>query len=414
MATSRVRARATFFPLEEYEERWTRVHATMHKRGFSTAVVWQRSGGSYDRAGDVYWLSNYASLASGQEPSLPEGEGRAFAALVLRAGLEPELHIAEPLSATDLEQIAVAEVYAHGNLVAGVADRLNALGVDGRVALVGDDTLPAKYYRLLTAATPAIEWEPADDLNWDAQRIKSPRERDLYRSAGEVASASLTATMQALIAGETGSEAAARGAALVTRAGGGIQRVAIHHGPKSEAIMWANGLYGHDTTAPASGEMVRSFIYGPLLHGQWLDPGRTAVCGNKPNSRQKRLIEATVDLVEGIMADVRAGVTPRQLGARGDQLVRESGYFDGDAAIWEIYGHGVGSFFQMPIIPANLPPGHDPGPEFAVDAPLDEHMAFTVEAFLTDKGVGTATFEQVFLITHDGIELLITTPMLFW
>lgn len=114
------------------------------------------------------------------------------------------------------------------------------------------------------------------------------------------------------------------------------------------------------------------------------------------------------------MADVRPGVTPRELGLRGDELVRQSGYGDGEASIWELYGHGVGTFFQGPIIPANLPAGQAVDPGLGVARPLEEHMAFTVEAFLTDGGVGTATFEQVFLITHDGIELLTTTPMLFW
>jgi Xaa-Pro dipeptidase len=69
-----------YFPREEYVSRWERVQAAMQARGHETLLVSQRSGGGFDRAGDVYWLTNYASSASGQEPSR-EGMsvGRGFA-----------------------------------------------------------------------------------------------------------------------------------------------------------------------------------------------------------------------------------------------------------------------------------------------------------------------------------------------
>ena len=61
------------FPRDEYEARWKGLQAQMKKRGYKTAVFWQRTGGSYDGAGDVYYLTNYASVASGQEPYLVIG-----------------------------------------------------------------------------------------------------------------------------------------------------------------------------------------------------------------------------------------------------------------------------------------------------------------------------------------------------
>ena len=35
-------------------------------RGVATAVVWGRSGGTYDRASDIYYLTNYYGNNSGQ------------------------------------------------------------------------------------------------------------------------------------------------------------------------------------------------------------------------------------------------------------------------------------------------------------------------------------------------------------
>ena len=38
-----------YFPIEEYESRWGRVHAEMKRRGFDAAVVWGRSAGGFER-----------------------------------------------------------------------------------------------------------------------------------------------------------------------------------------------------------------------------------------------------------------------------------------------------------------------------------------------------------------------------
>jgi hypothetical protein len=56
-----------YFPMEEYEARWARVERSMIDRGYDVAVVWSRSGGTFDRCGDVLYLSNYVSTESGQD-----------------------------------------------------------------------------------------------------------------------------------------------------------------------------------------------------------------------------------------------------------------------------------------------------------------------------------------------------------
>lgn len=48
------------------------------------------------------------------------------------------------------------------------------------------------------------------------------------------------------------------------------------------------------------------------------------------------------------------------------------------------------------------------------DVPLRSGMVFSSEAFLTHTRVGAATFEQNFIITDTGTELLTKTPMIFW
>jgi Xaa-Pro aminopeptidase len=386
----------------------------MGERGYETLVVWQRSGGAYDRLGDVYWLSNYASAVSGQESPSASSFGRAFAALLFRQGHAPELHIAEETAAVDLAEVAVDAVYGHSDLIAGLAARLRALGIGGRVAYVGDDFLPALYYRALLAATPGIDWVPEDRLLWPLQRVKSPRELDAYREAGAVATRALTALMEGLVRGEPESEAAARAGDEVLRAGGGIHRIGIHHGAKSEHAMWHSTLYGFTTEQPRPGDIVRAWVYGPLLHGYWLDPGRTSVAGGRPAPAQRELIENTARIVEEVMAVIKPGVTTVQAGQAGDAIAADVGYLEHRqaASLWPIYGHGVGTFFARPSIPLFLPKERE-GDEKYTDT-FEEGMVMGVEAFLTYPGVGTAGFEQNLIVVHDGVEVLTRTPMLFW
>ena len=407
-----------YFPREEYEERWHRVGTAMQERGHETLVVWQRSAGGFDRASDVYWLTNYGSLASGQEPA-QEGVdvGRGFAAVVFHRGRDPELHIAEPVEFIDRSRLACGEIVSHpGDLPTGLGRRLRAMGVEGPVAYVGEDLLPVLFDRLLRRAAPAIEWTADNLVMIGPQYIKSRRELEAYRTCGEIATRSLSAVMEALIAGETEAEAAARGAGVILRAGGGFQRIGINHGPKCETVMWSDPMYSFSTIAPSRGDIVRGWVYGPLFQGYWIDPGRSAVCGNNPTGAQRALIEGVNSIVTTVMDAVRPGVTPREVSIIGEAAARRVGYFDHPqpSSLWGSFGHGLGSFWMPPTLPSHDPSNApDPG-GWHFDDPFRAGMVATTEAFLTHTGVGMGTCEQCFIVTDTGIELLTTTPLVHW
>ena len=80
-----------YFPAEEYQDRWGRVDRAMRENGYDVAVIWSRSGGTYDRCGDVLYLTNYVSTESGQEPDNKVRRASAFAAVILIAGDTPLL-----------------------------------------------------------------------------------------------------------------------------------------------------------------------------------------------------------------------------------------------------------------------------------------------------------------------------------
>lgn len=406
---------APFFAPEEYHARWIRVDQAMAARGYDTLLIWQRGAGTFDRVGDVLWLTNFVMNGSGQDPASEEfGAPYTFGAVLMRRGQEPELHVGLPADDLELSRVVCGKVVSHTeNLMTGLAAYLRAQGIEGRVALVGDDVLPGMYDRLLRRHTPQIEWHADEALLLGPQSIKSARELEAYRMAGDLVTHALTAATQSLLTGHSSAEAAAAAAAILLRAGGGFHRIDIHHGAETEHRVVSADLYGYHTTPPAAGDVVRAWIFGPILQGYWLDPGRSLICGNQPTIGQRALLEGAVEVVDALTAAMKPGVTPRQLGILGGKIARKHGYFDHPQLKVPLLGHGLGTNFVPNIIPIGE---GDPDPTgiLRYDAPLEAGMVMAAEIFLTHPGVGTAGFEQNLIVTDTGPELLTRTPMLFW
>ncbi|MEE9250300.1 MAG: M24 family metallopeptidase [Alphaproteobacteria bacterium] len=391
------------FPLEEYEARWQRVFDAMAKKGYETAVVWGKTSGVYERAGDMLYLTNFFSTHSGQEPDTTLWNGRAYSAVVLQPGEVPELVTDEAEARFDI--IATDRFHGLYDPIQGVADVLKTRGIEGRVALVGTDFLPMKYWLQLEQQTPQIDWVPEDDLVRDVRRIKSPRELDLFREAGELVTRAHVALMEALIAGKTEGQAAGAGGRILLEGGGAWHRIAISHGDTSEHLE-SDPLTGFSTRAPAKGDIVHGFIYGPILKGYWLDPGRTAVCGGTPTDDQRRLVEMLVDVMNRLMAEIRPGTKVKDVGELGDKLSFESGYFNEVLKTnWPYYGHSNGCMWEAPYIEPRLCTDEDV---------FEENMVASVEGFFTHEGVGTAVFETNYIVTADGVEEITKVPHLFW
>ena len=391
------------FPLEEYEARWERVYEHMQAEGHETAVVWGKTSGVYERAGDVLYLTNFFSTHSGQEPDTALWNGRSYCAVILRAGETPELITDE--SEARYQAIATDRFQGLYDPIGGVAETLRARCISGPVAMVNTDCLPMKYWEQLKARTPEIEWVPADDLVRDVRRIKSPRELDLFREAGDLVTRALSKMMEALIAGKTESAAAAAAGAILLEGGGAWHRIAISHGDTSQYLE-SDPLTGFSTLAPAAGDIVHGFIYGPILKGYWLDPGRTAVCGGRPSPAQKRLVESLVATMQRLMDAILPGVKVKRVGELGDALSKETGYYsEALKTNWPYYGHSNGCMWEAPYIEPRL---------CSEDDIFEENMVASVEAFFTDEEAGTAVFETNFIVNGTGVEEITPVPHLFW
>lgn len=391
------------FPLEEYEARWARVYQAMAEKGYDVAVVWGKTSGVYERAGDMLYLANFFSTHSGQELDTVLWNGRSYSAVIMQQGEVPELITDEAEARFDI--IATDRFQGLYDPIAGVADTLKARGIEGKVALVGSDFLPMKYWQQLEANTQDIDWAIEDDLIRDVRLIKSPAELALFREAGELVTKAHIAMMEALIAGKTEGVAAGAAGKILLESGGAWHRIAISHGTTSQYLE-SDPLTGFSTLAPAQGDIVHGFIYGPILKGYWLDPGRTAVCGGKPTPEQRHLTESLVGMMHKLMDAIKPGVKVKQVGELGDRLSEESGYQSEVLKTnWPYYGHSNGCMWEPPYIEPRL---------CSDDDVFQENMVASVEGFFDAEGVGTAVFETNYIITADGLEEITPVPHLFW
>ena len=389
---------ARYFPLDEYEQRWRRVDEAMRAQSLDVVVIWSRSAGTYDRCADLLYLANYYGNQPGQGRRGPQG----FAAVILRRGEAPELFA----DVQDLrpELIATERARSCGNTFEAVARAVRDSGLS-RIGLVGSDVIPMKYWALLEAQTPGTQWIVVDELVREVRLVKSERELDAFRRAGEVVSDALTTLMQALVSGRSEAEAAGDASSVVLRGGGHIHMLAISHGPHLEHLA-SDPLIGFSQDRPATGDLARAWLTGPMFQGYWLGPGRTVVCGRRPTPEQTALLEANAAAVAAIVAGIRAGVTVRELVEIGD---RQTQAFGGESSEltreWPLYGHGNGLFFEAPTISIRV--GSD------ADFVLRENMVVSIEVFFSRAGVGHAGFENNVIVTATGSELLSRTPVLF-
>ncbi len=393
-----------FFPNEEYEARWSAVGAEMQRRGLDAAVVFGRSGGTNDRCGDVLYLTNFFSTASGQGYDSAVFEGRSFNSVLLQVGEKPELHADEPGIREEL--IATDRIVSSNTPFRDIVQAVKVRGLKGPVGLVGSDVVPLRYWNVMQEEAPEIDWRFEDDLVVACRRIKSPREQDALRIGGATASRALNRFIEGLIMGRSETEAASEAAKEVVRSGGTIHMLPACHGDLINQFV-ANPIASYTFDAPREGDLVRAWVYGPMFEGYYQDPGRTTVCGRRPQSaEQKEMVETGARIVEAVMEQIKPGVKVKQVAQHGLDLSRQYGAESNQMAEkWPHFGHGLGLFFEKPYLGVAM---------CTDDDVFEEGMALGVEAFFGLPGLGSAGFEQNMLVGADGVELLTGSPMLWW
>jgi Xaa-Pro aminopeptidase len=164
--------------------------------------------------------------------------------------------------------------------------------------------------------------------------------------------------------------------------------------------------YGHDTGAgplPA-GLPIQVDLWPQDEQSQcWADMTRTFVVGGEPPEEVRRQERLVREALEASRAEIRSGVTGREVHAITCEVFEREGYRtqrtgpgdDPEEGFQFSLGHGVG-----------LRVHEDPGLGMASFAPLVAGDVLAVEPGLWDREVGGVRFEDLVLVTDDGCETL--------
>ncbi len=388
----------TAIPASEFPERREKARRAARAAGLAGLLVCSRGGGTTDRYADVKYLTNFYT----RFPFIPDvpGEwtGRAHAFVVLPAEGEPVL-IADDRPERD-EEMAIADTVVTGDVVAAVIDALRAAGLEeGRVGVVGSDTLPWSIHARLAAGLPAVEWLPADELLGRIRMVKSPAEVEKLRHASWVGCRATEAMLEKAEAGVTHGEVVAAGMDVLVTRGGILYNSFMSSGRGGNdptAVAGGFPTWGSDE-ALEDGDWFHVGISG-AVDGYYFDHARSKPIG-RPTAEQTRVFEAPMLAVQAAIAEVRPGVTASHVARAGRETLERLG-FELEGA-FKGFGHGVGLGWDSPWLVES---------DRTV---LEKNMVLCVERSVRHMGY-VGDFEETLVVTDTGCELLTDARRRWW
>ncbi len=383
---------------EEFAERRHNAAGMADAEGLAGLLVCSRGGGTLDRYGDVFYLTNcYTSF-----PYIPDLPGtwsaRAHAFTVLSAGGGCALVTDAPDDGRTA--MAANDVIYTDQVLDGVAEAMLRLGMQaGPVGLVGGDVMPVNIHRALSEMLPDVEWRDAQHILVRLRAVKSPGEIALLRHASVVGSRAIEAMMAAAVPGATHGDVVAAGMAVLAPAGAALYN-----------SFMASGLGGEDPQAVrrnfptwgsneplANGQWFRIGLSG-VVDGYYFDLSRSKAIG-PPTNRQVEVFEAAVEIVDTAIAEIRPGVTAEAVSAAG--LAKQTALGYPNDGVFSGLGHGVGLGWDAPW----LAPG---------DATVIEPgMVLCIERTIRKDGY-LGDFEETVVVTDTGCEKITNARIRYW
>jgi Xaa-Pro aminopeptidase len=381
----------------EHKKRQRRFAGNLAKAGLAGAIVVSRGGATYDRYGNVFYLTGHYQHYSYLPDSPGLFSGRAHTAFVINADGKNVLCVSVP--EFDPSTLTADRIGHSESFVATLAEAIGSLNLSSeKLGLVGIDVLPANQWLALNAAVPQARWQPCDELLLSLRRVKSPAEMDLIRGAAATNRRAVTALLQAIRPGVTEAEAMAEAARILVGEGAGIYYAVVSSGDKS--WQWATSpLPGYSNRVLRDGDLVR-FDIGIVKDGYMSDFGRAVVVG-QASAAQRRLIDTLHAGLDAAIGAIRPGVAVRDVVAAGDEKLRNLGVISGDprpgvvaASYPAHWGHALGVGWERPWMTADESLSIEPG------------MYLAIERALTLQDIGTVAAEQNLLVHDRDIELL--------
>lgn len=363
----------------EFLARQDRLRAAAAERGWPGVAVLGRGGGTYDRHGDLMYLSGHYQTFVYLPDRPPLWSGRSHALLVIPVEGPAILLCSAPEVDPD---VVVDDVRFASDFPAEAAALLGELGGGG---FSGFDVAAASLARRL----PLDRFEPGEPLIEGFRRHKSEAEQWLLRHACAIGTEAVEALMAAAQPGATEGEAVAAAAEVVVRAGGALYAVTLAVADRAAGFT-GRPLPGFRAERRfAAGEVARldlAWVY----EGYYCDFGRSWVVGGcGENERAAALISSLRSGLDAAVAAASPGATAGAVARAGFAALParvEAGY----PPHW---GHGLGMGWEGPwLLPDN-------------DEPIEAGYALAIEAVVRSDGLA-AGGEYDVLVTRSGPDIL--------
>jgi Xaa-Pro aminopeptidase len=386
-------------PDHEFGERRSRAARAARDAGYDALLVAGRSGGTLDNMGNVHWLTRHyfappavppttVWVAQGQDYVILDADGRAA---LICSDVNDSPVLDDVRTGFDVEQLLV--------------DALRDFGLEqARVGLAGSQVMGASVGWRVSRELPGLSFEPCDLLMARLRLTLSEAECDMVRQSTRVGCEVLTAALSAAHVGATDGDLVAAGwqvAALAPR----TQHWNFIASGRRSMDYSAGSLPSWDPATPyEAGDMIHPDCYG-YVDGYMYDLQRTVVIGGTPTSRQAWLIDGCWDMAQTLGAELRDGMTCREIHAIGTRHFAEHAD-DRVSSPWSswlgVFGHGFASGFDWPWLGASGP---------GTDEPLIAPYAVTIELWWGEEGVGSALIEDNILVLPDGpVNLTASVP----
>jgi Xaa-Pro aminopeptidase len=374
------------FPEAEFAERQARVRLELEARGLDGLIV--------SRAEDQYWLCG-----------LDTDGFVIFHAMFIGTGGQLT-HVTRTADLASIEfsslcrDVRVWEDAEDNPKSAAIKDMLQSHGMEGKRIGVQLDTfglLPNLYLELRDRLEGWCELVEASDLIRLMRLIKSPRELEHHRRAGEVLDRACARAIELTRPGADEGEVFGQVYQVMWESGADIpaNRLPMGHGEKAMNVRYATGrgrIGENDQVTFEMGDAWRHYHVADMF---------TVLTGPNIDDRHLRMFDAVAAALQAVQEALRPGHTLGEIYQVHLETLQRHGY--GHAAL-KACGYTMGATFppswmEMPMIYRGN------------STVLDENMVFFTHMILSDFDTGlTMSLGETSILTAGAPEVITHVP----
>jgi Xaa-Pro dipeptidase len=269
------------------------------------------------------------------------------------------------------------------------AEHLRKIGKDGARIGIEPGFLPSDAYTLLRKSLPDAKLVDATNMLERMRALKTPAELDKLRTASELITDSMFATIAWAKEGTSKTD-------IIEK----LRREETNRGLHFEYCLLTLGASHNRAASPQAwkkGEVL-SIDSGGNYHGYIGDLCRMGVLGD-PDAELEDLLAEVEAIQQAAFSKVRAGTRGGDMIAHAEAALKASKV----AAYTDFFAHGMGLItHEVPFLMTNHPVAYE---GVDADRPLQVNMVISVETTMLHPSRGFIKLEDTLAITAEGYEM---------